>query len=343
MKDWRSGEGRSPDNRHPYAAEETLVDMGSSDTVVVRVGASVGERGASRLEVSLATDVGRVRHNNEDFVAAERVAATDGRLFGLWLVADGVGGGPRGERASRTAVETVIDHMANSEWSDPAGALTDAFGLANRSVYDISGDGATATTLVAALVSETDGGAFIANVGDSRAYLISDGEARAVTEDHSIVAARVAAGQITAEQARTAPGRNVVTRSIGSEKEVLVDVFGPRPLLAGQRLVLCTDGVHGMLDDATFARIASTTAVGEAAGALVTAAVEAGGRDNATALVGACVALDAGRDPAPKPIRAGAVRRSGRGPSPRAIVGVVVVLGLALLAVLVLSVLRPGL
>jgi protein phosphatase len=237
------------------------------------------------ITFSLATDIGRVRHNNEDFVQAERILR-ENRRYAVWAVADGVGGGPQGEKASKTAVETLIDYLVHEAWDDPAQALTQAFALANHNVYEITGEGAAASTMVAALVAEPEGVVTIANVGDSRAYIVLNGEARPITDDHSIVAARVAAGQITAVEARTAPDRNVLTRSIGSETEVLVDLFGPRQLQLPERLLLCTDGVHGMIDDATLGRIAGSLPITECASALVAAAVEAGGRDNATALVG---------------------------------------------------------
>lgn len=241
--------------------------------------------GEGRLAVSVATDVGRVRHNNEDYVAESRVRDATGEAFALWLVADGVGGGPRGEEASRTAVDVVAGYLGSGAWSEPASAISDAFGLASGRVHELTGTGASSTTMVAALVRESDATAWIANVGDSRAYLVSDGEARPVTQDHSLVAAEVAAGRLTPDEARTAPGRNVVTRTVGSRPDVVVDVFGPRRLGPGERLVLCTDGVHGMIDDSAIGRLASL-ALPEAATALIAAALDAGGRDNATALVG---------------------------------------------------------
>ena len=273
-------EGNSATNRS-QTSDKTMIDISRPAGT-----GSVGQQSAgSALQVSVATDVGRVRHNNEDYVQAERVVR-DGRRYSMWAVADGVGGGPQGERASRAAVETVVDYLAHEPWTDPSVALTEAFALANRNVYDITGEGAAASTLVVALVSEPEGMVCIANVGDSRAYLVSAGQLRQITDDHSIVAARVAAGQLTAEEARTAPNRNILTRSIGSETEVLVDVFGPRQLQPNELLVLCTDGVHGMIDDPEIGRIASGWPIGQSAGALVAAAVEAGGKDNATALVG---------------------------------------------------------
>ena len=253
------------------------------------------------LRVASLTDLGRVRQNNEDFVQAERVVAADGRAYGLWMVADGVGGGPQGELASRTAVETVAALLASGRWSDPASALSEVFGRASKAVFDI-GNGAVATTMVAALVAEADGSMTIANVGDSRAYLIADGQAFQVTEDHSIVAARVAAGLITVAEARVAPDRNLITRTIGSDPDAEVDIFNPRPLEPTERLLLCSDGIHGMIEDDVIGRIASMSALGAAPAALIAAANEAGGRDNATALIGA---LEVAPLPASAPDAAG--------------------------------------
>ena len=282
--------------------------------------------------VSTATDVGRVRHNNEDYVKAERITRDD-RHFRIWAVADGVGGGPQGERASLTAVETVVDYLANEPWSDPSVALSAAFSLANSNVFEITGVGATASTLVVALVSETDRMVAIANVGDSRAYLVTDSVAWQITHDHSIVAARVAAGQLTAAEARTAPDRNVLTRGIGSEREVQVDVFGPRQLQPNQRLVLCSDGVHGMIEDSVIGQLGGGLAIAECAGALVAAAVEAGGRDNATALV-AGFELGARSVQASAPASAAAPKGMRRLPRRAILVAIGVVVAILLAVVL---------
>jgi len=271
--------------------------------------------GAPVIEVSTSTDVGRVRPNNEDYARAEKVARGD-RHFSIWAVADGVGGGPQGERASLTAVETAVDYLANERWTDPAAALTEAFTLANRNVFAITGNGAAASTLVVAVVSEPDATVVIANVGDSRAYLVTGGKASQITHDHSLVAARVAAGQITADEARAAPDRNVLTRSIGSEPVVLVDVFGPRPIQPLERLVLCTDGIHGMIEDPAIGQLASGLTVAESANALVAAALEAGGRDNATALVGGfAMAAANGQASAPTPTAAAATNGVSQAPT----------------------------
>lgn len=244
-----------------------------------------GQHPQATMAVSTATDVGLVRKNNEDCVAAGHVIR-NGVGYSIWIVADGVGGGPKGEKASRMAVKTAMGHLAESKWTDPVEALAEAFALANTRVYAITGSGAAATTMVAALASDADPSVWIANVGDSRAYVVAGGGTRMVTEDHSLAAARVAAGRITAAEARNAPDRNILTRGVGAESVVVVDVFGPMALADGERLVLCTDGVHDLIGDFEIGRIASALPIADTARALVDAALEAGGRDNATALVG---------------------------------------------------------
>jgi PPM family protein phosphatase len=304
---------------------------------LTRDSVAAAKPGLDELAVSFATDVGKVRRNNEDFVSTARVADAAGERFSLWLVADGVGGGPQGEVASRLAVETVAGHLAEARWSDPAQAIADAFRLANRRVHEITGTGASSTTLVSALVREVDGTVWVANVGDSRAYLISGQSARVVTADHSVVAAEVAAGHLTTDQARTAPGRNVLTRTIGSETEVGVDVYGPRKLAAGERLVLCTDGVHGMIDDEAIGRLGSSP-LAAAASQLVAAALQAGGKDNATALVGGY----ADPEPAAGSTAAGGEHpnRAGRGTILLAIALVAAVAAVTALAAAVTGVVR---
>ena len=248
-------------------------------------------RGPGGLQVALATDVGRVRHHNEDYGLAERVPGPGG-TWSLWLVADGVGGGPQGERASLLAVETVVDYLATGQWVDPAAALTEGFALANDRVHtlaslqDAEALSTMATTLVAALVDEASATAYVANVGDSRAYLSASGQLTRITQDHSLIAERLASGELTDAEARLAAGHNVLTRGIGSDATVVVDVFGPRVLQPGERLLLCSDGLHGMIDDGEIARLVGGASLQEVPGLLVAAANDAGGRDNVTALIG---------------------------------------------------------
>jgi serine/threonine protein phosphatase PrpC len=333
MKRPKSDDRRRLFGRSHPSVDETLVDYGQP------ISSAPAPQPAGRLVIqcSVATDVGRVRRNNEDFVQAVSIVR-DGARYAVWAVADGVGGGPQGERASRTAVETLVDYLTDDPWTDPSTALTDAFALANRNVFEITGEGAAASTMVVALVAEPEGVVCIANVGDSRAYIVAGGEARPITDDHSIVAARVAAGQMTAAEAKTAADRNVLTRSVGSEREVLVDIFGPRQLQPTERLILCTDGVHGMIDDAMIARLGGGRPLGEAAGALVTAAVEAGGKDNATALVGGYGSAAA----AVAPPAAGPVAAVSHRPPLMAVVAAgIAALLLAVLALIALAMATP--
>ena len=244
-----------------------------------------------RPSAAFATDVGGGRRNNEDAALETTVGGPDGP-YALWIVADGVGGGPRGELASRTAVESVVEVLSAAGWTDPRAGLVEAFSLANRRVYALgsgeAGEHASVmgSTLVAALVSERTGAATVGNVGDSRAYLVGPDRILQVTEDHSLIAQRVRSGLVDAADARTAPERNVLTRGIGGEPTVTVDTFGPGVLGPGERLVLCSDGLHDPVPDEQIAAIVRASTIEAAPAALVAAALAAGGRDNVTALVG---------------------------------------------------------
>ena len=208
--------------------------------------------GSTSLELASATDPGRVRPGNEDHVLTGRVAL-GGRTFALGLVADGMGGGVRGADASRL-VAVAAGRALNGPGPDgPLDALFAAVCAAHDAVlrYGVSEDleGAPfGTTLVIALVDETTADACVANVGDSRAYLLDERGARQISRDHSIVAERVAAGQLTLAEARHAPDRNVLTRAVGIHDSIRVDLFGPRGLRPGDRLLLCSDGIHGLLE-----------------------------------------------------------------------------------------------
>lgn len=239
---------------------------------------------------SAETHVGMVRKNNEDACLVHRVER-NGRSYALWVVADGMGGGVRGEVASDLAISAVREHLEQTPWTDPSAALKAAFARANSRVWDEgSGFGeatrsAMGTTMVAVLIDETDGQAWFANVGDSRAYVITGGVMEQVSQDHSVVAALVEAGRISAEEARTAKERNVITRSIGMDPTVVVDVF-PGPLAPGERVILCSDGLYGMVTDEEIRGISESQPPAEAVETLVALANEHGGRDNITVVIG---------------------------------------------------------
>ena len=226
-----------------------------------------------RIEVGAATDIGRVREVNEDSYLVEDP---------LYAVADGMGGHRGGDVASSLALETVEALFRERE-----GSLADQVREANRAVHErsvadrkVSGMG---TTLTAVMVE--DGNARFAHVGDSRAYLLRAADRRQVTSDHTLVARMVKAGEISPEEATVHPHRNVVTRSIGTEPTVAVDE-DTVPMLDGDRLLLCSDGLTSMVQEEQIQAILEAEPDPQrAADRLVKAANRAGGIDNITVLV----------------------------------------------------------
>jgi len=226
-----------------------------------------------RVTAAAATDIGRVREGNEDSYL------TEGPLF---AVADGMGGHRGGEVASQLAVETL-----GKMFKEGAGDLPDQVQEANRVVFErsildrkVAGMG---TTLTAALV-EGDR-VRLAHVGDSRAYLLRDGELRLLTEDHTLVNRMVSEGEISKEEAETHPQRSVLTRALGVDTVVDVDddTFQVRP---GDRLLLCTDGLTSMVSEDQIGEVLRTVRdPQEAAKRLVRMANEAGGVDNTTVVI----------------------------------------------------------
>lgn len=198
------------------------------------------------LTVYHRTDTGQVRNHNEDYLGYRQPKEPETRAEAGWIyaVADGVGGAQAGEVASKLAVQTLLSSYYASYRETPAERLQYAFAEANRVVYEQSQQMASirrmGTTLVA--VAVYDQKATVANVGDSRAYLIRKEAIRQITRDHSLVARLIEEGVITPEQAETHPRRHVLSRSLGARAEVKVDLF-TEPFQAGDRLLLCSDGL----------------------------------------------------------------------------------------------------
>ena len=198
----------------------------------------------------------------------------------LLAVADGMGGHAAGEVASALALQTLTEAISDGQ------SLEAAFTLANSRVHEMAaepGKQGMGTTLVAILA---DGGSYeVANVGDSRAYVISASGIRRLTEDHSFVAEAMKRGQ-TEEEAMATPWRDALTRSIGTDEEVRVDVFGPFEVEADSAFLICSDGLYKTLSDQDlqdlFARSGSPRG---AAQALVSAAFDNGSDDNISAAV----------------------------------------------------------
>ena len=232
-----------------------------------------------RLEWYGMTDVGSVRDHNEDSFFCTGIEDT-----GLFIVADGMGGHDGGEVASRLAVETVCNELRETakREKDPIALIEKAVIAANKAVIrEGNSKGSNmGTTLGVALLSE--GGAYIANVGDSRAYWIKNGSISQVTEDHSLVAKLVAAGKITKEEARTHPKSNLLYRTIGSDENVKVDTYH-LDLEKGGALLLCSDGLWGEVRDEDIHRACMAEKDLKAVcGRLVKMANDSGGKDNIT-------------------------------------------------------------
>jgi protein phosphatase len=240
------------------------------------------------LHHGAATDVGRVREVNEDAYLA---------VPPVYVVADGMGGHEGGDVASAIVVEE-FGRLAEEGYDPGRGreAVAGAIEAAQHRILEYAEEQArrgverrrsAGTTLVAALlVDEGDGPAWLlANLGDSRIYRMTGGVLEQVSTDHSLVQELVDAGRITPEEVATHPERNVITRALGDALRVEPDYFVV-PLADAERILLCTDGVNGMLDDDAIATIlAEADDPRDAADRLVAAAVVAGGEDNATAIV----------------------------------------------------------
>jgi len=221
------------------------------------------------------SDIGRIRTHNEDAVLLSPP---------LFAVADGLGGHHAGEIASSIAIEALLAHMPGRV---DAKALGRAVRVANKAVIEAAeaGEGRSGmgTTLTAAMIEGTS--ISIAHVGDSRAYLYHNTILERITQDHSMVADLVRQGLLTEEQSRHHPNRSIITRALGSDPNMYADVYevDAHP---GDRLLLCTDGLSGMLTDVVIADILSLYPDPEAAvKALIDAANAAGGQDNISLVV----------------------------------------------------------
>jgi serine/threonine protein phosphatase PrpC len=226
-----------------------------------------------------ASDVGRVRQGNEDALLAEH---------GVFVVADGMGGHNAGEVASELAVTTLRSALRDSVTSTEQ--LRELVQQANTTIYTASLDDSTqrgmGTTLTAlVMIPGITDRVLVANVGDSRTYVLRDGVLSRITTDHSYVQELVNEGVITADDARKHPQKNIVTRALGIDRYVAVDVFS-HDMRTGDRFLLCSDGLVDEVTDIEITSILSNNAnAADAANALVTAANDAGGRDNTTVVV----------------------------------------------------------
>jgi PPM family protein phosphatase len=234
-----------------------------------------------QLRFGAATDVGRMRTNNEDSYLSERPVAA---------VADGMGGHNAGEVASAIAIEELTALKGMGPWPNERAATDDlkqAIVRANRRIREMAaGDrelNGMGTTLVAVL--EDGDSVHLANVGDSRAYLLRQGELTQVTVDHTLVQELVDDGRLSPKDAERHPQRSMITRALGVDRQVEIDLFTYK-LLPGDRLVLCSDGLSDVLKPAEIRNaLLRVRDPQKAAERLVALAVEGGGPDNVTVIV----------------------------------------------------------
>jgi protein phosphatase len=263
-------------------------------------GRRAADNGGLRIHGAGVSDVGRKRRSNED----SYTTSDDLRLY---VVADGMGGHAAGEVASRLAVESIERHIAAaqpdlpptvpSETSTlaledpslpvPARRVLNAIRLANqeivRSVRRDQSMRGMGTTVVLAYIQGKR--AYIGSVGDSRAYLVRDGEIRQLTDDHTFVNEQVRAGTLTAQEARRHPARNILTRAVGSQEDIEADVI-QEDLKPGDQILLCSDGLTTMVEDEDILdtlRGAGDPETG--CKSLVDLANQRGGDDNITAVL----------------------------------------------------------
>jgi protein phosphatase len=265
--------GRGPDTA-------PLPAVGADIPVTEATGTAVPSEPALLLHYSAISDVGRVRKDNQDSGYA-----------GPWLltVCDGVGGAARGDIASSTAVSElrVLDVSPPPATERPLlDRVTDALHAAHaqigRLVDDDPAINGTSTTATVALFDGHRVG--IGHVGDSRAYLFRDGEISQLTTDHTFVQSLIDDGRITEEEARVHPHRNLILKALDGVHEAEPDLFALQ-VTAGDRLLLCSDGASGVLDDGRLADILSMGSPDFAAVELVRASLEAGSSDNVTCIV----------------------------------------------------------
>ena len=243
------------------------------------------------MQVFGLTDKGRVRETNEDNFA---IVGFDGAQpdAGVCVVADGMGGHKAGEVASKETVNIVSKELESYIGKDLISQnikvlMVSAIKNANTAVRKLAEDSPTrdgmGTTVVSSYV--TDDTVYIVNVGDSRAYIVNANEIKQLTTDHSLVENLIADGTITREEAKTHSRKHVITRAIGTEEDILTDVFEYKYQKGADTLILCTDGLTEMLDDnEIFNIVNSTEYVKIAVQNLINKANELGGTDNITVI-----------------------------------------------------------
>jgi PPM family protein phosphatase len=237
---------------------------------------------------SALTHPGRKRSSNQDFVTFfEPDTLEDIKASGsLYIVADGVGGAAKGDRASQYAAQKVLHEYYRSPQVDLGERLRVAMRQAGNEIYSFAerkGEFRMATTMVAAVIQENR--LTVANVGDSRAYLYQDGVVKQITRDHSLVGEMMRDGIMTAEEARRSKIKNRITRSLGGETNVDVDVYRDIPIKSGDKILLCSDGFSQYATPKEITQLISRGHADEITGRMIDFALRRGGSDNISAIL----------------------------------------------------------
>ncbi len=241
-----------------------------------------------RLDIGYRTDPGPRKGPNQDTILVARPKEYPDAA--LLIVADGMGGARAGEHASREAVQVIYKHLVEAGLPSPAdapGRLRGAILAANASIYERSQHqremAGMGCTVVAVLVLGST--YWVASVGDSRAYLVRGGKSYQLTNDHTWVSARVREGVLTPAQAANHSLRHVLDRALGTRPTVEVDVWPADEIGEGDILILCTDGLYGVVSDAEITTLALRHKAQDAANALVDRALKAPTHDNVSVVV----------------------------------------------------------
>lgn len=236
------------------------------------------------MRATAITDIGKTRAVNQDYIYASVEGI--GCLPNLFVVADGMGGHKAGDTASRYTVETIKKLIAESEETDALSVISEAVKSVNTLLIKKAGEsedyqGMGTTLVIASIFGNV---LRVANVGDSRLYVIDD-EITQITRDHSLVEEMVLAGQLSRSEARTHAKKNVITRAIGGEEEVEPEMFSV-DLKENSKILMCSDGLTNMLEDDEIMRIVKNSPdIEEAAAVLIDRANANGGKDNISVVI----------------------------------------------------------
>lgn len=236
------------------------------------------------LKTFSATDVGRKRELNQDYIFSSETPV--GNLPNLFIVADGMGGHNAGDFASSFTTDCIVREIISSDMENPIKIIRNAIEKANLALMEKASEdpdksGMGTTVVVATIVDDC---LYVANVGDSRLYLVSDDIVQ-ITRDHSLVEEMVLKGELDRNEARNHPDKNIITRAVGATADIKVDFFDMK-LREGDEILMCTDGLSNMVEDRDILNIMERESdVAGQARSLIDAANNNGGKDNIAVIV----------------------------------------------------------